>query len=113
MGHHAYKSICTPVKDEQLHSAIQPKNVLDKYAVAVKRKESQVVDHLSWKKSRKLGKTVFYFLKASEVNDCIAVVYGKPDNQGDGKGLKVSCTLQFTAEEKFIKILKDQLETSL
>ena len=43
MGHHAYKFISTPVKDEQLHTAIQPKNVLDKYAVAVKRKESHVV----------------------------------------------------------------------
>ena len=82
-----------------------------KYVVAVKREESQVVGHLMevWK----FAKAVIYFLKASENNDCVAVVCGRPINQGDVKGMKVICTLQFTGEEKFIKILKDQLEKLL
>ena len=33
MGYHAYKSIWTPTKDEQWHDAMQPTNVLGKYAV--------------------------------------------------------------------------------
>ena len=37
MGYHACKSILIPAKDEQLHAAIQPTNLLDKYAVGKKR----------------------------------------------------------------------------
>ena len=33
-------------------------------------------------------KKVLYFLKASDNNDCIAVICGKPVNQGDMKGTK-------------------------
>ena len=71
---------------------MQPTNALDKYAIAVKRKRSQVVSHFPLGKSGKFVRTVFYFLKASKNNDCIALVFGKPVNQGDGKGMKVPCT---------------------
>ena len=56
MGYHAYKSIWTPAKDEQLHAAMQPTNALNKYAAAVKRKESQVVSHLLLGNSGKFEK---------------------------------------------------------
>ena len=59
MGYRAYKSIWTPAKDEQLHAAMQPTNALNKYAAAVKRKESQVVSHLLLGNSGKFAKTVF------------------------------------------------------
>ena len=39
MGYHAYKYIWTPLNDKQLHAVMQPINALDKYDVAVKRKE--------------------------------------------------------------------------
>ena len=119
MGLHAYKSIWAPEKDEQLHAAMQPTNALNKYVVTVKKKEFETVTfrwkvgHIPLGKSGGFAKRVSYFLKANENSDCIAVVCGKPVNQSDGKGMKVLCTLQFTAEEKFIKMLKDQLETLL
>ena len=104
MRYHVYKSIWTPSKDEQLHAAMQPTKRISKYAVTVKRKEFEVVGHLPLRKSGKFTKIVFYFLKSYKNNDCIAVVRRKPVKQSEGN---------FTAEEKFIKILKDQLETLL
>ena len=111
MGYHVYKSIWIPTKDEHLHAVRQVANELDKYAFAVQIKESKVVGHLPLGKPGKFAKTIFYYLKTSENNVCVAVVIGKPVNQGDGKGMKVPCSLQFTAEEKCIKVLKGTLET--
>ena len=113
MGYNANKSIWTQQKDEQLHAAIQTTNEFDKYAVAVKRKKSQVVGHFLLGKSGKLAETTFYVLKTNENKDCIAVIFGTPASQGDGKGMKIPCTMQFTAEEQIIKTLKNQLETLL
>ena len=45
---------------------MQPTNALDKYAVAVKRKRSQVVSHFPLGKSGKFVRTVFYFLKPAK-----------------------------------------------
>ena len=70
-----------------------------------------MVGHLPLGRSSKLAKTILYYLKTSENNVCVVVVTGKPVNQGDGKGMKVPCSLQCTAEEKYIKVLKDTLET--
>ena len=56
---------------------------------------------------------MFYVLKTNENKDCIAVIFGTPASQGDGKGMKIPCTMQFTAEEQIIKTLKNQLETLL
>ena len=68
---------------------MQCTNALDKYAIAVKIEASQVVGHLLLGKSAKN----LNFLKASENNYCIVVVCGKRLNQGDGKDMKVPCTL--------------------
>ena len=66
-----------------------------------------MVGHLSLCKSGTFAKTIFYYLKTSEKNVCVTAVTGKPVNEGDGKGMKVPCSLQFTAEEKYIKVLND------
>ena len=39
------------------------------------------------------------------------MVTGKLINQGDWKGMKVPSSLHFIAEEKYIIVLKDTLET--
>ena len=91
MGYHAYKSILTPAKDKGLNAAMQTINALDKYAVTIKRKESQVVGHLLLGKSGKFAKTLFYFLKASQNDDCIAVVCETPVNQSDRISMRVPC----------------------
>ena len=39
-------------------------------------------------------------------NTCQVEVRGKRVNLGDGQGLQVPCTFQFSGEEKYIEILK-------
>ena len=90
---------------------MQATNELDKYAVAVQTEISKVVGHFPLGNSGKFAETIFCYLKRSENNVCVVVVTGKSVNQGDGKGMKVPCLLQFTAEEKYTKVLKDTLET--
>ena len=109
-GYHVYKSIWITTKDEHLHAVMQATNELDKYAVAVQKEDSKVGGHLPLVKSGKFAKTIFYYLEISESNVCVVVVTRKPVNQGDGNWMKLPCSLQFTAEEKYIKVLKDTLE---
>ena len=48
----------------------EPTNKLDKYEVAVKGKDGNVIDHLPFGKSGKFAKTVFYFLKSDKNYHC-------------------------------------------
>ena len=72
-----------------------------------------MVGQLPLGKSDKFTKTTFYYLKVSENNVCVVVVTRKLVNLEDGEEIKVPCSLQFTAEEKSIKVIKDTLETLL
>ena len=87
---------------------MEPDNIEDKFAVAIMKKEC-LVGHLPKGKTGRFAKTVFYFLRSCYSNSCFLKVTGKAINQGDGKGMKVPCKLIFSAEEKFINILKLQL----
>ena len=92
---------------EKLDTAMQPNNVKDKYAVAIFQEGKQdVIGHFPLGKSGKFVKTIFHFLKG---NRCQIIVHGKAVNQNDGLGMKVPSRLLFTAEEKFIAILKGRL----
>ena len=64
-------------------------------------------------KADKFTETIFYNLKVSENNVCVVVVTRKLVNLEDGQEIKVPCSLQITAEEKSIKVIKDTLETLL
>ena len=59
MGFHEYKNIWTPAENETLNTRMEPENKIDKFAVA---------------------KTVFYFLQASQYNECNFRVTGKAVN---------------------------------
>ena len=91
MGCHVYKPIWFPTKDKHLHAGMQATKGLDKYAVAVQTEDSKVVGHLTLGKSGKFAKTIF--CNVCESNVCVAVVTGKPVNQGNRKGMKVTCSL--------------------
>ena len=94
----------------KLDVAMQPDNIMDKYAVAIFQEGKQkVIGHLPLGKSGKFAKTIFYFLKADKENKCKVVVLGKVVNENDGLGMKVPSRLIFTAEEKYINILKERL----
>ena len=93
---------------------MQPDNKMDKYAVAIfQERKNKVIGHLPLGKSGKFAKTIFYFLKADKENKCKVVVTGKVVNKNDGLGMKVPSRLIFTAEEKYINILKERLPKML
>jgi len=83
--------------------------LVDKYAVCVK-KNHKIVGHLPLGRNGKFAKTVFYFLRADEYGLCSVLVKGKPVNLGDGDGMQVPCTLNFSGQKKFIDILQKSLK---
>ena len=58
MGYQVYKKNWTPSIGDELQGFMEPTNKLDKYAVAVKGKDVDVIGHLPLGKSRKFAKTV-------------------------------------------------------
>ena len=83
-------------------------NKLDKYAVAVKGKDRDVIGHFPLGQSGKFAKTVFFFLKSDKNHHYKIAINGKTTNASDGLGMKVPCQLFFLAEEKFIIILQEK-----
>ena len=113
MGYHVYKKNWTPSIEDELQGFVEPRNKLDKYAVAVKGKDGDVIGHLPLGKPGKFAKTVFYFMKSDKNNHCKITVTGKATDAGDGPGMKVAYQLFFLAGEKFIIILQEKLNKLL
>ena len=110
-GYHVYKTLWNPLIGEFLSREREPDNLIDKYAVCVK-KENKIVGHLPLGKSGKFAKTIFYFLRADELSLCKIVVTGSPVNLGDGEGMQVPFKLIFTGIEKYKNHLKTTLSMS-
>ena len=108
-GYNEYKSFWTPKIDGILSTEREPGDLVDKYAVCVK-KQYEIVGHLPLGKDGKFAKTVFYFLRADEYGSCNVLIKGKPVNLGDGDEMHVSCTLNFVGQKKFICILQKTLK---
>ena len=98
MGYHVYKKNWTPSIVDELQGFMEPTNKLDKYAVAIKGKEGDVIGHLPLGKSGKFAKTVFYFLKSDNNHHCRITVTGKATDPGGRLGMKVACQLSFLAK---------------
>ena len=113
MGYHVYKTNWTPVVGEKLTGVMESNNLMDKYAVAVKRGDGNIVGHLPLGKSGKFAETILYFLKPNKKHSCIIKVLGKAINSADALGIKVPCRLLFFAEEKYINVLKTKICTLL
>ena len=109
IGYHVYKKNWTPSIEDELQGFMEPTNKLDKYAVALKGKDGDVIDHFPLGKSGKFAKTVFYFLKSDKNHHCKITVTGEATNDGDKLRMKVPCQLFFLAKEKFIIIFKGKL----
>ena len=82
----------------------EPENEIDKYAVAVTKEA-----HLKKVETGQHVKTVFYFLRANQMNTASITVAGKEVNFGDGQGLQIPWAILFKGEEKYIEVLKKQL----
>ena len=78
MGYHVYRETWKPFVGEKLDTAMEPNNVMDKYAVAIfQERQKHVVGHLPLRHSGKFAKTIFYFLKADKENSCKVIIHGK------------------------------------
>ena len=66
MGFYVYKAAGILSIREMLSCVMESSNIMDKYAVDVQDKDKKVEGHLPLGKSRKLAKTIFYFLKADK-----------------------------------------------
>ena len=104
-GYHEYENIWISKIGETLSTEREPGNLVDKYAVCVKR-NNEIVGHLQFGKDGKFAKTVLYFFRADEYGSCDVLIKGKPVNLGDGDGMQVPCSLNFTGRKKFIDILE-------
>ena len=113
MGYHVYKKNWTSSIGDELQGFMKPTNKLDKYALAVKGKDGDVIGHLPLGKSGKFAKRVFYCLKCDKNHHCKITVTRKATNAVDTLGMKVPCQLFFLAEEKFIIILQEKLSKLL
>jgi len=107
-GYHAYKELWKPVINDQLTTAMEPDNVVDKYAVCVK-KNDEIVGHLPLGKNGRFAKTIFYFLRADSYGKCNVIITGKAVNLGDGDGMQVPCLLKISGTKTLLEILKREL----
>ena len=110
MGFHGYKNIWTPAENETLKTRMEPENKIDKFAVAVVGGRGEVVGHWTKGKTGRFAKTVFYFLRASQYNECNVRVIGKAVNEGDdGQGMKIPCILKLKGHVEFVDIPSKEL----
>ena len=108
---YAYKNIWKPTVNEELETEMEPDNVMDKYAVCVK-KNASIVGHLSLGKNGKFAMMIFYFLRADQDAECKVVITGKEVNLGDGDGMQVHCKLKISGPRKVVEIICKNIQCS-
>ena len=107
-GCHAYMNDWTSILGENLWTRPEPENEIDQYAVLV-TKYPRVIGYLKKLKTVWYTRTAFYFLWANPMKTGCITVTGKRVNFGDGQALQIPCTILFKGEEKYIEVLKNQL----
>ena len=65
-GYHVYKNIWKSTVNKELETEMEPDNVMDKYAVCVK-KNTSIVGHLPLGKNGEFAKMIFYFLRTDQL----------------------------------------------
>ena len=103
-GYHAYKDIWKPFINEELTTAMEPGNVVDKYAVCVK-KNNVIVGHLPLGKDGRFARMIFYFLRADRYAECKVIITGKEVNLGDREGMQVPCLLKISGTKNMLQII--------
>ena len=109
---HIYKIIWKLTVNEELETEMEPDNVMDKFAVCVK-KNTSIVEHLSLRKNGKFFvKMIFYFLRADQDAECKIVITGKDVNLGDGNEMQVPCKLKISGPREMVEILCKNIQCS-
>ena len=102
-GYHVYRTVWTAVLGEEMLCEREPSNVVDRYAVAVKKHGSGViVGHLPKKISRLCS---MFILRGGDI---IATVTGRRQYSSDlaQGGLEIPCKLKFCGKAKELLKLK-------
>ena len=110
-GYHVYENMWKPTVNEELETKVEPDNVMDKYAVCVK-KNTSIVGHLPLGKNGKFAKMIFYFLRADQDTECKVAIIGKEVNLGEGDGMQVPCKLKISGPRKMVEILYKNIQCS-
>ena len=97
--------------NEELENEMEPDNVVDKYAICVK-KITSIVGHSPLGKNGKFVKMIFYFLRADQDAECKVVITGKEVNLGDGDGMQAPCKLEISGPRKILEILCKNIQCS-
>uniref|UniRef100_A0A1X7TX07 HIRAN domain-containing protein n=1 Tax=Amphimedon queenslandica TaxID=400682 RepID=A0A1X7TX07_AMPQE len=108
-GHHIYKEIWIPLLGEILSCEVEPGNIFDPYAVAIKRSciygDNATVGHVP----RKISAVCCMFLRRGTIN-CNVTGARKHSTDLVQGGLEVPCTLTFTGMKQDIEKVKNLLE---
>ena len=83
---------------------MEPNNVVDKYAVCIK-KNNVIVGHLPLVKDERFAKMIFYFLRSDRYAEYKAIVTGKEVNIGDGEGMQAPSLLKISGAKHILQIL--------
>ena len=97
-GYHYYQSIWSATIGEQFPCVCEPLNVMDGYAVAVK-KDDTVIGHLP----KKVSRICSLFLRRGGTIQCIVTGTRRYSEDLPQGGLEVPCNLLFRGEQKEIK----------
>ena len=103
-GYHAYKDLRKSFINKELTTAIEPNNVVDKYAVCIK-KNNVIVGHLSLGKDGRFAKMIFYFLRSDRYAEYKVTVTGKEVNLHDGERMQVPSSLKISGTKNILQIL--------
>ena len=83
---------------------MEPDNVIDKYAVCVKR-NNVIVGQLPLGKDGRFVEMIFYFLRADRYAECKVIITGKEVNLGDGDWLQAPCLLEISGMKNMLQML--------
>ena len=89
---------------ERITTAVEPDNVVDKYAVCLK-KNNAIVGHLPHSKNGRFTKMIFYFLREDKHVKWKVIITGKEVNPGNGKRMKVPFSLKISGTKNMLQIL--------
>ena len=101
-GYHVYKEIWTAVVGEELNTEREIGNIVDRYAVAMKKDSGETVAHLP----KKISRMCSMFIPEGGKILCIVIGNRRYSSNLVQGGLEIPCTLLFRGEEKYIQKLK-------
>ena len=101
-GYHVYEEIWTAVFGEELNTERKIGNIVDRYAVAVKKDSGETIGHLP----KKISRMCSMFIQEGGEISCIVIGNRRYSSDLAQGGLEIPCTLLFHGEEKYIQKLK-------